>query len=75
MHKLSVVSLAVLVAAGGILAFAVFLHPAGLPSPVQSQPASHTIGSNGIGSNSTLLTQPPTSQGSGDDGGGGSLDD
>lgn len=74
MHKLSVISLAALVAVGAILAFAVFVHPAALASPAQSQSTSHPSGSNGTGSNSTLLTQPPTSQAGGDDDGGGTLD-
>lgn len=73
MHRLSVISLAALVVVGGILAFTVFVHPAVLASPAQSQLGPNSAGSNGTGSNSTLLTQPPASQTGGDDGGG-SLD-
>ncbi|MDG7008983.1 MAG: hypothetical protein JRN06_12280 [Nitrososphaerota archaeon] len=74
MHRLSLISLAALVAVGGILAFAVFVHPALLSSPAQPQAGPPVTGSSGAGSNSTLLSQPPASQTGGDDGGGGSLD-
>ncbi|MDE1857984.1 MAG: hypothetical protein KGI26_02815 [Thaumarchaeota archaeon] len=69
MHKLSLMSLVALMAVGGILALAVFVHPALLSSPVQSQSGPSPPLTNGAGSNSTLLTQPPVSQGGGDDGG------
>ncbi|MDG6991111.1 MAG: hypothetical protein JRM99_06780 [Nitrososphaerota archaeon] len=70
MHRLSLISLVALVAVGGILAATVFVHPASLFSPAQSQTAPQAPGATGTGSNSTLLSQPPASQTGGDDGGG-----
>lgn len=71
MHRLSVVSLSALLVVGGVLAFYVLAgpHTSAAPAPVQSV-GSHAAPASST--NGTLLTQPPASTGSGDDGGSGS---
>ncbi|MDG6985594.1 MAG: hypothetical protein JRM73_02475 [Nitrososphaerota archaeon] len=74
MQRLSLISLAALVAVAGILALAVFVHPGVISSPAQGQSAG-AQGANQIGTNSSLLSQPPpSSSGGGSDDGGGSSD-
>lgn len=71
MHRLSVISLAALLVVGGVLAFVVFASPHVAAAPAQST-GTHTP--QGAGTNSTLLTPPPASTGSGDDDGGSGFD-
>ena len=70
MQRLSVVSLAALLAIGGVLAFVTLIHPISA-APSQNAPTGSSLGANtSTASNSTLLSQPPTSLTGGDDGGG-----
>ena len=77
MHKLSVVSLTALLVVGGVLALAVFVNPhlataAPAPSSATTQTqstSSHATTTSTTGTNSSLLSQPPTSTHTGDDGG------
>jgi hypothetical protein len=73
MHKLSVVSMAALLAVGGLCAFLIFVNPingaVAFQSPAPSSPSPNVPGTQAGGSNSSLLTQPPPSTSGGDDGG------
>ncbi len=74
MHKLSMVSLTALLAVGGVLAFVVFVSPnaAAAPAPATNQPAnSQVTATHTAGTNSSLLSQPPVSNGTGTDDGSG----
>lgn len=69
-QKLSVVSMGALLVVGCVLALAIFVHPISTALQANPSPAgSATAGNAATGSNSTLLTQPPPTSGTGDDGG------
>ena len=70
MQKLSVVSMAALLAVACFLALSIFVHP-NSAAPAQSQSGTGPAGATTTGSAGGLLTQPPPIQSGGSDDGGG----
>ena len=70
MQKLSVVSMAALLAIACFLALSIFVHP-NSAAPAQSPSGSSPGVTNTSGSTGGLLTQPPPTQSGGGDGGSG----
>ena len=72
MHRLSVVSLAALLAVGGVLAFVVFASPHVTAAP--PTPQAMGLHPSSTGTNGTLLSQPPAPAGGGGDDDGSTFD-